>query len=305
MMTSLCSEYYQFVLAQGVLGGFACGMSLAPCLAIIGHYFQKNRAAAMGAAVGGSSIGSVIFPIMFDKLLPNPRLGFPWTMRICGFLMVAILGPACIVIRARLPPRKGQFLLPAAFKELPYVTLIAASFMMMLGIFIPTFYLPSFAISNGMSADLALYLIAIYNGASFFGRVIPGILADKFGRFNIYFGAALSSAILGFCWQRADSNAAIIIFAVIYGFCSGAIVSTMSVCMTMVSKDPKNIGTYMGMAWPILAIAALIGPPISGAILTRAGYNGIANFSGAVTLVGSVLIVLTKYTTGKGVVSKF
>jgi hypothetical protein len=36
-----------------------------------------------------------------------------------------------------------------------------------------------------MDATLASYLLAIINAASTFGRVIPGVLADKFGRLNI------------------------------------------------------------------------------------------------------------------------
>lgn len=305
MMTSLCKEYYQFVLAQGLVGGVGIGMSIAPALAATGQYFQKKRAASMGIAVAGSSLGGVIFPIMLDNMLPNPRLGFGWTIRICGFIMLAIMGLACSAIRARLPPRKEKLFLPAAFKEVPYVSLIAASFMMLLGIFIPPFYLPSFAVSHGMSQRLAPYLISIYNGSSLFGRVIPGILADKFGRFNIYIAAAISSAILGFCWQRVTFNAAVIVFAAIYGFCSGAIVSMLSVCLTLVPKDPKNIGTYLGMGLAAASIAALIGPPISGAILAHSSFDRVSDFSGSVSLVGSIGLIGAKWTTGKGLISKF
>ena len=305
MMTSLCKAYYQFILAQGLLGGIGIGMSIAPALAAMGQYFQKNRAAAMGSAFAGSSLGGVIFPIMLAEMLPNPQLRFGWTIRICGFMMLAIMGVSCALMKARLPPRKEKLFLPAAFKEVPYVTLIAASFMMLLGIFIPPFYLPSFAISNGMGQRLAPYLIAIYNGTSLFGRVIPGVLADKFGRFNIYFAAAVSSAVLGFCWQKVTSNAAVIVFAAIYGFCSGAIISMMSVCLTLVPKDPKNIGTYLGMGLAAMSVAALIGTPISGAILSHENFDRVSDFSGAVSLAGALGIILAKYTTGKGLISKF
>ncbi len=305
MMTSLCKEYYQFVLAQGLVGGVGIGMSITPAVAATGQYFQKNRAAVMGLAIAGSSLGGVIFPIMLAKMLPNPRLQFGWTIRICGFIMLVIMGLSCAVTKARLPPRKAKLFLPAAFKEVPFVTLIAASFMMLLGIFIPPFYLPSFAISNGMSPTLAPYLISIYNGASLFGRIIPGILADKFGRFNIYFAAAVSSAVLGFCWQRVTSNAAVIVFAAFYGFCSGAIVSMMSVCFTLVPKDPKNIGTYLGMGLAAASIAALIGTPISGAILFHENFGRVSDFSGSVSLAGALGIILAKYTAGKGLISKF
>ena len=305
MMTSLCKEYYQFILAQGLVGGVGIGMSITPAFTATGQYFQKKRGAAMGIAIAGSSLGGVLFPIMLAKMLPNPRLQFGWTIRICGFMMLVIMGLSCAVMRARLPPRKERLFLPSAFKEVPYVTLIAASFMILLGIFIPPFYLPSFAIANRMSSTLSLYLISIYNGASLLGRVIPGILADKIGRFNVYFAAASSSAVLGFCWQRVTSNAAVIVFAAIYGFCSGAIVSMMSVCFASVPKDPKNIGTYLGMGLAAASIAALIGTPISGAIVAHENFDRVSDFSGSVSLAGAFGIMLAKYTTGKGLMSIF
>jgi MFS family permease len=305
MMTSLCTKYYQFILAQGVLGGIGIGMSIAPAMAATGQYFQRKRAAAMGIALAGSSVGGVLFPIMLGKMLANESLGFGWTIRICGFVMIAVMLPSCLCIRARLPPRTGKLFLPRAFLELPYDTLILGSFMMLLGIFIPPFYLPTFAIGNGMNAELASYLVSIYNGASLFGRVIPGILADKLGRFNIYIAAAVSSAILGFCWQAVTTNAGVIVFAAVYGFCSGAIVSMISVCLTLVPKDPKNIGTYLGMGLAGSASAALIGPPISGVILAKYGFGRVADFSGSVSVAGAIIIVLAKWTTGKGIFSKF
>ena len=107
---------------------------------------------------------------------------------------------------------------------------------MILGVFVPLFYLPSYAEAQGIDTELAFYLSSIFNGASFFGRVIAGIIADKVGRLNMLFVIAVSTGILGLCWQRITSNAAIIIFAVLYGFCSGAVVSLSAVCFAQVPK---------------------------------------------------------------------
>jgi hypothetical protein len=52
-------------------------------------YFKKNRAIAGGLAIAGSSLGGVIFPIMAVHLIP--RIGFPWTMRACAFMILGLL----------------------------------------------------------------------------------------------------------------------------------------------------------------------------------------------------------------------
>lgn len=300
-MTSLCKEYYQFLLAQGILGGICMGMSMGPAMAATGQYFHKKRGAAMGLSIAGSSLGGIIFPIALSKMLNNPNLSFGWTVRILGFIMLALILPACFCIRARLPPRDGQFFLPKAFTEPLYVAIIASVFLMMLGLFTPFFYLPSFAVSHGMSAQLSAYLVAILNAASFFGRVVPGIMADKLGALNMLFVAGLSTGILVFAWQAMNTNADIIVFSALYGFCSGAIISLMSFALAGVPKNPQNIGTYMGMGMAVCSLAALAGPPANGALVTQYhGFKQSMDMSGTFVVVGAFGVLIAKRVSGKG-----
>lgn len=305
MMTSICKKYWHFLLSQGILGGFCMGMSMGPAMAAVGQYFHKKRGAAMGLSVAGSSLGGVIFPIALSKMLYNQSLGFGWTVRILGFMMLALILPACFLIRARLPPRAGQFFLPAAFKEPHYLAIIVSVFLMIIGVFTPIFYLPTYAVDHGMSAELSSYLPSILNGASFLGRVIPGILADKLGALNMMCGAALSTGILIFAWQAATANAGIIVFCAFYGFCSGAIVSLMTFNFASVPKNPQNIGTYMGMGMACTSVAALIGPPVNGALVTRYhGFKQSMDMSGVFVLVGALGILVAKHFHEKGLFSK-
>lgn len=248
----------------------------------------------------------LIFPsIALNKMLNNPNLSFGWTVRICGFLIAAIMVPSSLAIRARLPPRRNRFFLLNAFKEPQYLALIFAVFLSILGVFVPIFYLPSYAVSKGMSTEMAFYLTAILNAASFFGRVIPGITADKVGRLNMLFVMAVCTGILAFCWQLTNDNASIIAFSAIYGFFSGAIVSLMTVCFAQIPKSPKDIGTYLGQGLLVVSTGALIGPPISGALVKEYhGFSQVSYFCGAVTLAGGLSVALVKYTTAQGLFAK-
>ena len=60
MMTSICHEYWQFVLAQGVVVGFGNGLLFLPSIAIVPQYFSKNKALASGIVAAGSSIGTFL-----------------------------------------------------------------------------------------------------------------------------------------------------------------------------------------------------------------------------------------------------
>ena len=66
MMTSICHEYWQFVLAQGVVVGIGNGLLFLPSIAIVPQYFSKNKALASGIVAAGSSIGTFlrVYPLV-------------------------------------------------------------------------------------------------------------------------------------------------------------------------------------------------------------------------------------------------
>ncbi|EGD85256.1 hypothetical protein H112_08987 [Trichophyton rubrum D6] len=272
MLTSVCKEYHQFVLAQGILGGLSNGMTIFPAMSAGPQYFNKRRAAAMGIGIAGSSLGGVVWPIV-------------------------------LTVKARLPPQKTQFFLWSSFKETPYLYLVAAGFFGFLGVFTPLFYLPIYAYIQGAGVSLAFYLAAIFNAASFVGRVVTGILADKLGRFNMFFAATITSGLLTVCWLEVHTDAALVVFACFFGFCSGAVTTGMAVSFTSIPKDPRNIGTYMGMGMGIAAIAALVGPPINGALLSGRGFASMAYFSESVNFLAAFMVVIAKHSTTKGIFS--
>lgn len=300
MMTSLCREYWQFMLAQGVLAGLSAGLTLSPALAAVPQWFNRKRGAAMGLTVAGSSLGGIIFPIMLSRLLLTTNIGFGWSVRITAFLMIPLLAFAAFAVRARLPPRDTNFFLASPFRQPMFLLLVGALFFALVGMYIPLFLLPTYAITRGMGESLSSYLVAIVNAASFFGRIIPGVLGDRLGRINTLAAATVSTAILAFCWPLAESSAGIIVYAAFFGFCSGAIVSGGSVAMTLCADKPSNIGTYMGVGISLASLSALVGPPVSGALVEDYGFKEVSYFGGVAGLVGSGLAVAAKWASPAG-----
>lgn len=62
MMTSLATEYYQFVLAQGICSAFGASAIFYSAMSSVGTWFFRNRAASFGVMASGSSLGGVILP---------------------------------------------------------------------------------------------------------------------------------------------------------------------------------------------------------------------------------------------------
>jgi MFS family permease len=305
MMTSLCSKYYQFILAQSLLMGSSVAFLQFPAFAIISQYFDKRRAAAIGLAVSGSSIGGVVFPIVLSKFLNDSSLGFGWSIRIIAFLMLPFMLFACFIITPRVQPRNTTIFIGAAWKDKKYVLLVTSFFFMMMGMWTPVFYIPVYAVSRGMSPLLASYLLSIINGSSTFGRIIPGILADKLGRLNMFAFSGIATGIMVFLIDKPTTNAGIIVYSVFFGFVSGTIISAGGAAISMCTKDPRNAGTYMGMGMGFAACAVLIGPPINGALIDRyGGFTQVSVFSGVVSLVGGVVALSSKLVTPEGIFGK-
>ncbi|KAK0120176.1 hypothetical protein ONS95_011582 [Cadophora gregata] len=301
MMMSLCSEYWHFMLVQGVLMGIAMGLVQFPALAAVSQYFDKKRSAALGVAVSGSSIGGVVIPIALSKMLNSTSIGFGWSVRIIAFIITPLMAISCITIKARLPPRTTTFFIGSAFRSVRYDLLIISLFCMFLGMFTPLFFIPTYAVTRGMGPTLASYLLAIINASSTFGRVIPGVLADKFGPLNIFTFAGLATGVVVLCLNQATTTAGLIIYSIAFGFTSGTIISGGSAAFTVCPKDARDIGTYMGMGMALAGLAALIGPPVNGALIARyGGFLEVSIFSGVMLLVGGLISLASKIFTPQG-----
>lgn len=297
MMTSLCEEYWQFILAQGICSPLGLNCIFNAGTSTITTWFMKKRGAAFGMMAAGSGLGGVIFPIMASHLIP--KVGFGWTMRICAFLILGLLIIANLTIKSRLPPRPRAFELKVfaePFTDIRFILVTIASFFFFMGLFVPINFIELMAMANGMSTRLANYLLAVLNAASIFGRIIPGILADKFGRYNMQLIMSFFAAILVLALALpASSNAAIISFAGLYGFASGAYVSLAPAQIAHISKV-EQIGVRMGVLFSIVSFAGLAGNPIAGAIVA-ADHGGFTNaniFAGVLLFAGAVMFSITR-----------
>jgi MFS family permease len=150
--------------------------------------------------------------------------------------------------------------------------------------------------SDGMSTRLAGYLLAILNAASIFGRVIPGALADKVGKFNMQSLWCMVAGILVLALELpASSNAAYIAFAVFYGFASGAFVSLLPAQIAHISKV-EQIGIRVGVIFACISFAGLIGNPVAGVIVDKNNgkYWGLNIFSGVMLITGSCMFIVSR-----------
>ncbi|KAK3216827.1 hypothetical protein GRF29_1g1095849 [Pseudopithomyces chartarum] len=204
MMLSLCKTYWQVFLAQGICMGLGAGLLYIPSLALVGIWFEKKRAMALGIVMSGIAVGGVIYIIMFDRLID--KAGFPWTIRAIGFVALAcallsfpaLLSGSAILAR----PRKRRALFDStAVKDKLFLLFTLCTFCNFLGYIVPYFYIPTFAQQKlGASQSVSLYMLIGALAGSFFGRIGSGVLAHYIGSivtWGLYTGGYRRDACLG------------------------------------------------------------------------------------------------------------
>ena len=127
-------------------------------------------------------------------------------------------------IKKRLPPREpGPFVDLSFFRDPRYCLFVAAQFLVLWGNWTPYFFVQSIAAQVGVPENIAFYLVAIINGLSLPGRIIPGIIADRVGPWNVFVPSAISAGILTFACIGIHSAAGLYTYCVLYGLCSGSL----------------------------------------------------------------------------------
>ncbi|EME48913.1 hypothetical protein DOTSEDRAFT_162812 [Dothistroma septosporum NZE10] len=273
MMLSLCSEYWQCLLAQGFVIGIGGGCLFVPSVAILPTYFSSKIGMAIGIAASGSSMGGIIYPIMFYRLID--QVGFGWCVRILGFTVLATLLVPIFVMKMRVKPPKPRSLIDwSAFTDVPYMTFVVGCLIGFIGLYVAFFYTSYYGEATGYtSTSLSFYLVPILNAASVFGRTLPNILADKIGPANVIVPGSACVGIVLLCMIAVRNAGGLIVEALLFGFFSGIFVALPPVLFVTLTADKSKVGTRIGMGFGMVALGVLAGGPGGGGILGNDDHN--------------------------------
>ncbi|KAF9066735.1 major facilitator superfamily domain-containing protein [Rhodocollybia butyracea] len=297
-----CREFYQFLLSQAILYGIGSGFLYTPCLAIISHYFDKKRPIAYAIVTAGGAIGGVLYPIMFRRLEPN--IGFPWTMRIFGFFQLVIFVLGVIIIKPRRSPAANlpKLLHVGGVISSPaYICYAIAIFLAFMALFTPLTFMTVKGINIGIQPNIAFYLVSIVNAATIPGRIIGGLVANRFGALNLTILTTILSVGFIIGWAVTESQSVYIGMAICYGIGIGGFLGLFMVPVAQMG-NVGDAGRRTGIQMTILSIGALIGPPISGAIQEKnSDFTLVGVYAAVIMAASTVLMVIAKrFHVGKG-----
>ena len=297
-MTSLSTKYWQLLLAQGFCQGIGNGLLFCPAVALVSTYFtSRRRALAVSCVACGGATGGIVFPAIAQTLLD--RVGFPWTIRVMGFVMLFNAILASMFSRTRLPPTKtGPLIDREALRDPDYLLYCVGVFLTFWGLFFIYFYVRPFGrdilhISEFSSFNVLLVL----NGIGVPGRLIPALISDRFiGPLNTLILFTIMVGVVTYVWIDVTSLCGLYAWVAIYGFFGGGVQSLVYASSTTFTTDLKKNGGRLGIALTVASLACLSGSPIGGQLIQDQDghYLNAQIFAGTVIVCGGLFMLASR-----------
>jgi MFS family permease len=332
--TAWCGRLSTLLVAQGLVTGTGMGLIFsAGIVAMMTWFDQTKLSMAMGLCAAGSSLGGIVFILIARRLLASQ--GFATTMCVLGVLVAATSLPANVVFRMRgeatkslrkEPIDKSPLTWKMFFTDSAYLLAAGGMFFGVLAVYFGFVFIVSYGstvlrLSPTASSDLLIFMLT----ANLPGRFLPALLSDKcIGPLNTIIPSLfLSSAILWLWAASEHTRASLTILACYYGFFSAGLQvlyapTVHSLCLKDTSMgieledgtarnssqgtlDTDHMGLRAGGIFTCIGLAALIGNPIGGALISyrtsrnmSSPYFGAQIFAAMSLLLGAMLLLASR-----------
>eukprot|EP00842_Homolaphlyctis_polyrhiza_P006265 jgi/Hompol1/663/HPOL_000874-RA len=305
---SFSTSLWQLFITQGFLLGMSCSLSHLAGVSVLSDWFIERRGLAMGIAFAGSGIGGLALGPVLRILLS--QMDWRWTLRITGLAGGSLLMLCAFLLHSRTPRKTSKAIGLANFKDTLFLRLYLVAVFYSFGYFSPFFYLPTYAIQQGLTKEQGALLVGVLSGASGVGRVVLGFAADHLGYINTLTTCLiLATASLALIWPFATTMLSIALFAVAFGFFVGGFISLTPTVVVQLFGAEGNIATVTGTIFSGYLFGDLFGTPIAGAIIDvftthladgtkSVNYIPMIMYAGACFGLGCVFVVSIKYSAG-------
>jgi MFS family permease len=294
--TTLWQLYVLFFLA-GLFGG---GALFAPLIAVVGSWFRTGAGLAIGIASAGQGLGQGGVP--FGAALLIESLGWRGAMATLGIITLATL--LLLALLMRQPPATAATSTaaepaPALPTGLVVVAMSVAVLGCCAGMSVPLMHLVPLIQGRGIAAPDAGSVLLTLMIAAICGRVAFGQLADMIGAIPAYMTAVAWQTVLVFGFTQFVSLDAFYIYAPVYGFGYGGVMTgvlTTTRMLTPATRRASATGIVLAFAWLGHGLGGWQGglfydlTQSYGVSFANAAFAGMVNLA----IVGSILLVLRR-----------
>lgn len=296
--TAELTKLVHFIFSFAIVTAIGTLLSMCLLIGVLLHWFLRKRAMACSVGTIGGLLGGALFPVMLQNLYTS--VGFKWALRILAFLCLG-----CMLVATLLCTERSRTTSPHSDQPWPkrtleffkgvldfnvvldprFVLLTLSVWLAELILMLTLTYLLSYALNFGVDDYQAYLLITIVNVCGIPSRLVLGIVADKWGRFNVMLVTLLSTTVIIFAlWVPAGGHLGLLYaFGVLFGISTSAVISLIPACTGQICSA-ENFGKTYGTLYFFLGFLTILGMYFASLIIgagAESNYRHLIYYEGA------------------------
>jgi MFS family permease len=290
----------QFQLTYGILVGIAASAFFAPMIATVTGWFETRRNLAVSLVSAGMGLAPLTISPLATWLISN--YGWRAAMFHIGVLAWVLLIPAALFVR-RPPPAgaaAGTPAVPVAPASGEVSRALTSPQFLVLGFTFalccmahsgPIFHVVSYAMYCGIGAMAAVSVYSVEGLAGLGGRVLIGLLADRFGAKRLLVITLAVQAVAIAAYLQVNELSEFYTLAVIFGLAYGGGMPLYA----SIARDyfgQHIMGTVFGAATMLSSLGMALGPVAGGWVFDNFHSYAWLYIASAAVAVGAVMLAL-------------
>ncbi len=257
-------------ITYGAGVGVAAACGYVPMVAVVGGWFARYRAVAVGLAVAGIGVGTLVMSPLSAALID--RWGWRDT-----YVFFAVGGAgvllACVPLMQRppgdgspQPSRFGDALASPVFRQFA-----VSAACLGLALFVPFVFVGQYAKERGITSVRAAVLVGVLGGSSVLSRIGFGSLVRRFGSFRLYRSCLMITTSSFLLWLVAGSSyLVLVLFVLVLGVGYGGFVALSPIVISD-RMGVAGLGSILGLLYTAPGVGALVGAPTAGWLIDTTG----------------------------------
>jgi len=300
-----CTSLVGLFITYGTIMGIAMSFNYMVVSSVPSQYFSRKKGLATGIVMAGGGLGGAVLGPGIEAL--QERVGVAGTFRIMGGIVLVTGLPTALLIKEVRPRTTGGMINFQLFKDPKFLLLFLVGAIGTFPLFVPAFFLPSYASTIGLSTATGAGMVACYNLSSAMGRIMFGYMCDTLGALNaLALTLALSGSSMLAIWPVSNSLTPLIIFCIINGASNGGFFAVVPVVVGSI-YGLQQLPVALGMTVTGWMGGYLLGAPIAGYLLNAFGgperglqaFRPAMYYGGAISLVALCLVLGVRALMGK------
>ncbi|HEV6965054.1 MFS transporter [Roseateles sp.] len=278
---SLAPSLPAFQLCFGGVIGLGAAAVFAPLMACVTGWFDTRRSLAVSLVSAGMGMA----PLTMSPLVAWLVRAHDWrvTLQIVASLVVGVMAPLSLLVR-RPPalarpaeaaaPHEAGLSVGQAVRSAPFLVLVLTSFLTCATHSGPIFHTVSYAVTCGIPLMAAVSIYSLEGLAGMGGRLVFGLLGDRFGAARTLVVALLAQALVVLGYLYARQLAAFYTVAGLFGFTYAGVMPLFAV-IARENFPLRMMGTVIGGTTMASSIGMALGPVLGGLI-----YDSFSSYAG-------------------------